>query len=77
MLERWADEGRTGYVAPYWLAERYVWAGRFDQAMHWLERALVDHQMHLVYVAVEPTFAPLHGRAPFEQLLSRMGLQRA
>ena len=77
MLERWADEGRTGYVAPYWLAERYVWAGRFDQAMHWLERALVDHQMHLVYVAVEPTFAPLHGRAPFEKLLSRMGLQRA
>jgi hypothetical protein len=82
-VERQSDESETwlrrwrapeSHAAPYWLAERCMWAGDEEGALAALEEAFDSRQLHLLYVAVEPTFRPLHGNSRFAAVLSAMGL---
>jgi len=72
MLDAWLDGASRRYVAPYWLAERCVWAGDFEPAFEQLERARREQQVQLLYAGVEPTFRPLHGHRRFRRLLAEM-----
>jgi DNA-binding winged helix-turn-helix (wHTH) protein len=74
MLDSWLAGARGHYVAPYWLAERCMWAGCHEAAIDQLERARREHQMHLLYAGVEPAFRPLHGHRRFRRLLDKMNL---
>jgi hypothetical protein len=71
-LDLWLAGGDGTYVAPYWLAERCVWAGRLDAAVAQLERALSEQQVQLLYVSLEPTFLPLRSVPRFRRLLAEI-----
>ena len=60
------------YVAPYWLAERCVWAGRFEDALCSLERAWEERQVQIMFVGVDPVFGALRDHVRFQRLLGRM-----
>lgn len=77
MLQDWLGGAGRHYVAPYWLAERCVWAGCFEAAIEQLERARREHQVQLLYAAVEPAFRPLSGHRRFRRLLGEMNLAGA
>ena len=72
-LDRWLAGTPGRYVAPYWLAERCAWAGRFDAALGQLERALREQQLQLLFVALEPVFRSLHGAPRFRHLVTQLG----
>jgi DNA-binding winged helix-turn-helix (wHTH) protein/predicted Zn-dependent protease len=76
-LVAWLDGSGGAYVAPYWLAERCVWAGSLDAALDQLERALREQQLQLLFVAHEPVFRPLHGRVRFRRLLKALSVSPA
>jgi tetratricopeptide (TPR) repeat protein len=63
---------RESYVAPYWLAERCVWAGRCEDALCCLERAWEERQVQVMFVGVDPVFDALRGHVRFQRLLGRM-----
>ena len=65
----------AGCVAPYWMAERCVWAGETERALAWLERARDERQIHAMFLAVEPTFTPLAGLPGFQTLCRGMGVR--
>ncbi len=68
----WTDRGVA--VAPYWLAERCMWAGEPARAMEALERAFRERQLHLLYAGVEPLFQPLRRWHRFRSLLDAIGV---
>jgi len=68
-LARWLAPADGRYQAPYWLAERCVWAGEHDRALEQLERAHREGQVQLLFVASEPAFRPLRGAPRFRRLL--------
>lgn len=70
-LERWRSEAR---LAPYWLAERCLWAGATEEALAALERALAQRQLRVAFAGCDPTFAPLRRRPEFRRQLRRAGL---
>ncbi|MBP1644264.1 MAG: hypothetical protein H6Q03_2933 [Acidobacteria bacterium] len=71
-LSRWLAATHGRYQAPYWLAERCMWAGRFDAALDQLERAHREGQMQLLYVASDPAFRPLRGTPRYRRLLAAL-----
>jgi hypothetical protein len=69
----------TGGVAgpdfsPQRIANRYVYAGDYDRAMEWLEKAYEMHHPALPYISVNPVWDPLRSDPPFQDLLRRMNL---
>jgi DNA-binding winged helix-turn-helix (wHTH) protein/tetratricopeptide (TPR) repeat protein len=61
--------------APYWLAERCMWAGERRRALAALERAFEMHQLRVVYLGADPAFAPLRRSPRFQRLVARVGAE--
>jgi hypothetical protein len=61
------------YIAPYWLA--IICAGLNDVAagFMWLERAVEQHDVWLVWAKTDPRFDPLRSDSRFVQLLATIG----
>lgn len=62
------------YQAPLSLARYAVAAGEQERALEWLQQALQARQLELLWVAVDPKYAPLRGRPEFTALLREIGL---
>ena len=62
---------RDRYVPPYATALVYLGLGKHDAALHWLERAYDAHDVHLVFLPVDPKWDPLRADARFDDLLQR------
>ena len=60
------------FADPFELAATCIALGRLDQAMVWLEQALLSRSRQLGYVRVEPVFDPLRDRTDFQDLLARV-----
>lgn len=73
-LELWRTDPD---VAPYWLAERALWAGDAQIALESLERARREGQLRVLFAGIEPTFAPLRRRARFRRLIADLGATSA
>jgi eukaryotic-like serine/threonine-protein kinase len=56
------------------LATVYMGLGERAQAVTWLERAAELRSGFILYLAIDPTFKPLHGEPRFQALLKRIGL---
>jgi TolB-like protein/Tfp pilus assembly protein PilF len=56
------------------IAQRHLWAGDYDQAIRWLERAHDVHSANLPYVSFQPLWDPLRSDPRFQDLLRRMNL---
>ncbi|OFW13741.1 MAG: hypothetical protein A3H29_05750 [Acidobacteria bacterium RIFCSPLOWO2_02_FULL_67_21] len=65
---------RQRYVSPYHLALAHVGLDDHEAAFAALERAVVDSDPALPFIAVEPRFAPLRGDARYARLVELMGL---
>ena len=48
----------------------------YDQALAWLDSAVIQRDPMSQALAVEPLYAPLHGDPRFQRLLEEAGLRR-
>ena len=64
---------RRQYVSPFDLATIHVALGERDKALALLETAYRERSRGMVYVNVEPEFAPLHSDPRFQAIVARMG----
>ncbi|MDE2273924.1 MAG: winged helix-turn-helix domain-containing protein [Gammaproteobacteria bacterium] len=62
------------YVPPYNFAVVYLGLGDRHRALEWLEKAYVNRDVHMVFLAVEPKWRRLRDEPRFFELLRRVGL---
>ncbi|AHG93244.1 transcriptional activator domain-containing protein (plasmid) [Gemmatirosa kalamazoonensis] len=62
------------YVQPVAVARAYAIIGDEPATLAWLGRALDERDPWSIYLAVDPTFAPLRGEPAFVRLLARLAL---
>lgn len=62
------------YVPAYNFAVVCLGLGDYHGALEWLERAYQDHDVHMVFLAVEPKWSRLRQEPRFLDLLHRVGL---
>ena len=74
VLQELDQRSHQTYVQPMWRAALYMGLGDADQAFDWLQKAYQDRSGWLVYLRVDPLFAPLRSDARFAALLHRIGL---
>jgi tetratricopeptide (TPR) repeat protein len=74
LMERLMELSRQRYVAPYWFA--IVAAGMKDRqaGLTWLERALDQHDVWLVWLKNEPRFDLFRIDPRFDRVLAHVGL---
>jgi tetratricopeptide (TPR) repeat protein len=75
LMERLMELSRQRYVAPYWFA--IVAAGMMDRqvGLTWLERALDQHDVWLVWLKNEPRFDLFRMDRRFERVLAHVGFE--
>jgi Flp pilus assembly protein TadD len=64
---------RDRYVPPYAMALVHAGLGDADETFVWLERAYEAHDVHLIYLPVDPKWDSVRGDARFVALLARCG----
>lgn len=62
-------EGATAYA----LAMAYSGTGDRDRAISWLEKAVAEHDGHVVNLNVHPAFGTLHSERRFLELVKQLG----
>ncbi len=75
ILSRLDEESRQHYVRAEILAMGYAALGDFDRAFASLERAYQARSGGLIYLHLDPGYAPLRGDARFGDLVRRIGLK--
>jgi TolB-like protein/Tfp pilus assembly protein PilF len=76
LAARLEERAATAYVPASEIAYPYVGLGDFDTAFQWLQRAVVERDAMLIFLDVEPVFAPLRGDPRFDTLRRTVGLGR-
>ena len=61
------------YVPPYAMAIVYAGLGKYDLALQWLERCCDAHDVHVVFLTIDPKWDPLRTEPRFSSLLQRCG----
>jgi adenylate cyclase len=77
LVERLEDRSRERYVPPSQIAYAHVGLGDMDTAFRWLDRAAAERDAMLVFVDVEPLFAPVRADPRYERLRKAVGLDLA
>jgi TolB-like protein len=62
---------RKRYVPPYALALVHAGLGEHDAVFEWLDRAFDVHDVHLIFLTVDPKWDPYRSDPRFEALLMR------
>jgi serine/threonine-protein kinase len=75
ILSRLDEESRQQYLRAEILAMGYAAVGDFDRAFAYLERAYQARSAGLIYLHLDPGYAPLRGDARFGDLVRRIGLK--
>ena len=75
ILARLEDESKQTYVRAEVLAMGHAALENRDRAFACLERAFQTRSAGLIYLHVDPGYAPLHGDARFASLVQRIGLR--
>jgi serine/threonine-protein kinase len=68
---------RPTYTLPLFLARIHAGLGEHEEAIRWLEKCYSDRSESIVWLRVDPTFAPLRDVAGFQQLMGRATSTRA
>jgi tetratricopeptide (TPR) repeat protein len=74
VAEEMVARSTVGYVDPFKLATAYAQAGEVNRAFEWLDRAVDQGSLELVYINVRPEFDPLRGDPRYGSLMHRLGL---
>ncbi len=64
---------RERFVPPYTMALVHAGLGERDLAFEWLDRAFDAHDVHLIFLTVDPKWDPYRADSRFEALLARCG----
>jgi hypothetical protein len=64
---------RQRYVQPYALALVHAGLGDADAVFEWLDRAYTAHDIHLIFLTVDPKWDPYRADPRFTALLARCG----
>ena len=67
--------GRMRFVPPYARALVHAGLGAVEEALQGLEQAYAVHDVHLVFLTVDPKWDFLRGEARFADLLERCGFE--
>ena len=67
---------RERYVPPYAMAFITLGLGDTDATFEWLERALSAHDVHMIFLTVDPKWDPLRQDPRFRSLLDRCDFMR-
>lgn len=62
------------YVPPYAMAIVYAGLGQYDLALQWLSRCCDAHDVHVVFLTIDPKWDLIRGDARFSGLLQRCGI---
>lgn len=63
-----------GKFSPYFVAQTEARLGNTRAALNYLTISIQSHDEHALNLGVDQGFASLHGDAPFQQLLAKIGL---
>ncbi len=74
ILERLEEEAKRSYVRAEILAMGYGAVGDFDRAFACLDQALEARSAGLIYLHLDPGYAPLRADPRFAALVSRVGI---
>jgi tetratricopeptide (TPR) repeat protein len=74
MLDSLRARRAARYEPAYEIAKAALGAGRKEEALDWLERALADRAHSMVFLEVDPQLAPLRGEERFRELVRKVGL---
>ena len=74
ILDELRARSREGYQPGYEIAKAALGAGRKEEALDWLERALADRAHSLVFLEVDPQLEPLREEERFRELVRKVGL---
>ncbi len=61
-------------LSPVTIAEAYVWLGRPDRALEWLERGLELRDVNLPFINANPVFDPIREEPRFQAVIGAMKL---
>ena len=64
---------RQRFVPPYAMALVHAGLGERDLVFEWLDRAFDAHDVHLIFLTVDPKWDPYRADPRFEALLARCG----
>ncbi len=74
ILERLEEEAKRSYVRAEITAMGYGAVGDFDRAFGCLDQALQARSAGLIYLHLDPGYAPLRADPRFATLVSRVGI---
>jgi serine/threonine-protein kinase len=75
ILQRLEGESRQQYVRAEYLAMGHAAVGNLDRAFEALERAYQARSAGLIYLHLDPGYAPLRGDQRYAELVRRIGLR--
>ena len=75
ILDQLRDPAAPMPPSPFHIALVHVGLGNDDIAFQWLEKAVQERTLHLIYLKVGPKFDRLRKDARFTDLLRRLGLE--
>jgi TolB-like protein/Flp pilus assembly protein TadD len=67
-------KSKQGYASPYFIAWIYAALGQREPTFEWLQKALVERNVNLPYVRIEPEFDKFHQDPRYAALLRGMNL---
>lgn len=73
VLKVMEDDARERYVPPYAMALVHAGLGETDEVFAWLEKAYATHDVHLIYLPVDPKWDPYRTDPRFVLLVNRCG----
>jgi hypothetical protein len=75
ILARLEDESRRQYLRSEIIAMGYAAVGNLDRAFTSLERAYQDRSAGLMYLHLDPGYAPLRADPRYADLVTRIGVR--
>ena len=75
ILERLEKEAKEHYLRSEVIAMGYAAVGDFDRAFACLEEALTARSAGLIFVHLDPGYAPLHGDPRFQDIATAVGVR--
>jgi hypothetical protein len=64
-------------VDPYKIGETFARAGVIDEALHWLDKAVDNGSIEIMYIPFRPDFDILRDDLRYEELMKRIFRDRA
>lgn len=77
VAELYVERYRQGKARAWLIGTLYTRAGLNDEALIWLERAYLEHDLNMPYLRVDPIFDNLKDDRRYKALLRKLNLQKS